>query len=198
MPNPQAKAIAISERQKNILEQITRRTTNPYRLVRRAQLILLAAKGVNNSKISQQLQLQRNQVRLWRKRWQLAKECLRKIEAEGSSDTSLKEGIINVLRDKLRRGSNPKFTVEQIVQIVAIACSDPGQSERPVTHWTPKELADEAVKRGIVEKISPRTVGRFLSMRLPSNLIAVAIGSMLILMTLLLLGNKSERSASYI
>ncbi|MDJ0569253.1 MAG: hypothetical protein QNJ53_09415 [Pleurocapsa sp. MO_192.B19] len=48
---------------------------------------------MNNSKISQQLQLQRNQVRLWRQRWQLAKESLRKMEAEGNSDTALKEGI---------------------------------------------------------------------------------------------------------
>ena len=162
MPNPQAIAIAISSRQKNILEQITRRTTNPYRLVRRAQLILLAGEGVNNSKISQQLQLQRNQVRLWRQRWQLAKESLRKMEVEGSSDTALKERIIKVLSDEFRRGSQPKFTVEQIVQIVALACEDPRQSERPVTHWTPKELAEEAVKRGIVETISPRSVGRFL------------------------------------
>ncbi len=47
------------------------------------------------------------------------------MEVEGSSDTALKEGIINVLSDEFRRGSNPKFTVEQIVQIVAIACSRP-------------------------------------------------------------------------
>ena len=117
---------------------------------------------MNNSKISQQLQLQRNQVRLWRQRWQLAKESLRKMEVEGSSDTALKERIIKVLSDEFRRGSQPKFTVEQIVQIVALACEDPRQSERPVTHWTPKELAEEAVKRGIVETISPRSVGRFL------------------------------------
>jgi len=31
-----------------------------------------------------------------------------------------------------------------------------------VSTWTPRELADEAVKRGIVEQISPRTVERFL------------------------------------
>ena len=120
MPNPQAKAIAISERQKNLLAQIAHRTTNPYRLVRRAQLILFAAEGVNNSKISQQLQLHRNQVRLWRQRWQLAKESLRKMEVEGSSDTALKERIIKVLSDELRRGSQPKFTVEQIVQILSL------------------------------------------------------------------------------
>jgi len=31
-----------------------------------------------------------------------------------------------------------------------------------VSAWTPRELADEAVKRGIVSKISSRTVERFL------------------------------------
>ncbi|MEP0854374.1 hypothetical protein NC991_28995 [Funiculus sociatus GB1-A4] len=31
-----------------------------------------------------------------------------------------------------------------------------------MSHWTPTELAAEAIKRGIVEKISPRSVGRFL------------------------------------
>ncbi len=169
MPNPQASASAISSRQKNILEQITRRTTNPYRLVRRAQLILLAAEGVNNSKISQQLQLHRNQVRLWRKRWQEAKEFLRNEEAQGNNDATLKERIIKLLSDEFRPGSKSKFTVEQIVQIVALACEDPGQSERPVTHWTPKELADEAVKRGIVEQISPRSVGRFLKRGYPQT-----------------------------
>ena len=51
---------------------------------------------------------------------------------------------------------------EQVVQIVAIACEECEKSDRPVSHWTPSELADEAIKRGIVEKISPRSVGRFL------------------------------------
>jgi len=31
-----------------------------------------------------------------------------------------------------------------------------------VSAWTPRELADEAVTRGIVTQISPRTVERFL------------------------------------
>jgi hypothetical protein len=32
-----------------------------------------------------------------------------------------------------------------------------------VRHWTPRELAEEAVQRGIVAHISPRSVGRFLT-----------------------------------
>jgi hypothetical protein len=43
-----------------------------------------------------------------------------------------------------------------------VSLEDPADSQRPVSHWTPTELADEARKRGIVERISPRTAGRFL------------------------------------
>ena len=33
----------------------------------------------------------------------------------------------------------------------------------PLTHWTPAALAREAIAQGIVEQISPRQVGRFLT-----------------------------------
>nr|WP_019505560.1 hypothetical protein [Pleurocapsa sp. PCC 7319] len=46
---------------------------------------------------------------------------------------------------------------------MALACESPEESERPVSHWTARELAAEAVKRGIVSKISPRSAGRFLT-----------------------------------
>ncbi len=47
------------------------------------------------------------------------------------------------------------------MQIMALACETPTASDRPVSRGTPRELAEEAVKRGIVEQISPRTVERF-------------------------------------
>ena len=56
------------------------------------------------------------------------------------------------------------------MQIVALACEAPKASEHPVSHWTPTELATEAVKRHIVKKISPRSVGRFLRMKQLYNL----------------------------
>jgi putative transposase len=49
------------------------------------------------------------------------------------------------------------------MQIMALACETPEVAGRPVSSWTPHELADEAIKRGIVTSISPRTVERFLS-----------------------------------
>ena len=54
------------------------------------------------------------------------------------------------------------FEPEQIAQIIAVACEDPQDCGRPVSHWTPRELTDEVIKRGIVVSISPRSVGRFL------------------------------------
>ena len=65
--------------------------------------------------------------------------------------------------DAPRSGRRGDFRAEQIIQIIAIAWEDPqAQSDRPVSHWTPREGAAEAVKRKIVPRISARTVGRFL------------------------------------
>ena len=49
-----------------------------------------------------------------------------------------------------------------VVAIVALACTPPSEAGRPVEDWTPRELAEEAVKRQVVSAISPRSVGRFL------------------------------------
>ena len=48
---------------------------------------------------------------------------------------------------------------------MAVACEVPQASNRPVSHWTPRELADEVIKRGMVPTISPRRIGRFFKGR---------------------------------
>jgi transposase len=169
MPTPHAQPIFLSLRQKAILEQIVRQTTHPYRLVRRAQLILGAARGENNRALSTQRDLSRNQVQVWRGRWQAASQSLLQAESEDISEGQLQQRIEGVLQDEQRSGSGAKFRVEQIVQIVALACELPASSGRPISHWSPGELANEAVKRGIVEQISPRSVGRFLKGSCPST-----------------------------
>jgi hypothetical protein len=68
-----------------------------------------------------------------------------------------------LLSDAPRPGTPVGFTVEQRVQIIALACEDPQDSKRPVSHWTLRELAAEIVKRGIAETISERTVQRILN-----------------------------------
>lgn len=160
-PNPSI-VINLSDKQYQLLEQIARSRTNPYRLVQRAQLVLLAAVGISNTEISEQLQLSRKQVRQWRQRWSESAQQLEIGEIEGISERELKQQIEAVLSDEQRPGGPAKFSLEQIVQIVAVACEQPTTSGRPISHWTPRELAEEVVKRGIVQEISPRSVGRFL------------------------------------
>jgi putative transposase len=127
-------------------------------------LIVLASEGLNNSQISQQLSLYRGQVRRWRTRWLAAATHLTTAEAADPVDQHqhLTAAIEDLLADAPRVGTPPKFTPEQVVQIVALACERPQESGRPISHWTPRELADEAQMRGIVHSISARSVGRFL------------------------------------
>jgi putative transposase len=162
MPTPRALLIELTERQKKLLEQIVRKRSNPHRLVQRAQIVLLAAEGVDNTAISKQINLHRHQVRNWRQRWQESVDRLNCLEQEGSSDEALLGQVIGVFSDEARPGGPAIFGVEQIVEIVAVACELPASSGRTISHWTPRELAEEVVRRGIVASISPRSVGRFL------------------------------------
>jgi len=137
------------------------RTTSAQRLVKRGQIILEAAKGTSNTKIAQHQQVDYETVRRWRDRWRAAESRLQVIEATGKPKL-LSQAIEVLLTDEQRPGAPATFTFEQFMQIMALACETPAAADRPVSSWTPHELADEAVKRGIVTQISPRTVERFL------------------------------------
>jgi putative transposase len=80
----------------------------------------------------------------------------------GEALTALRRAVAELFSDRPRSGSPGTFTAEQVTQILAVACEPPEDSGRLVTHWTPRELADEVRQRGFVESISPRHVGRFL------------------------------------
>ena len=99
---------------------------------------------------------------MWRQRWRDSWRSLILIECDDEGIEQLGQAIEELLNDLPRSGWAGKFSAEQVTQIIAIACEPPEDSGRPVTHWTPRELADEAIKRGVVESISPRQVGRFL------------------------------------
>src|SRR5712692_5641199 len=161
MPSPQAKPLHASSLQQELLQRMVQRATSAQRLVKRAQIILEALKGTSNTSIAQHLQIDYETVRRWRDRWHTAESRLQAIEETGKRKL-LEQAIEVLLTDEQRPGAPATFTFEQFMQIMALACEKPEASERPVSSWTPRELADEAVKRGIVEQISPRTVGRFL------------------------------------
>lgn len=155
--------ITVTARQRTILERWARnKADTPYRLVERAQLILMSADGESNIEQARRLGVDRQRVRRWRMRWAKHKERLIAAEQEGVSDKDLAKLLYDLLADGERSGTPPKFTAEQLTQIISVACEIPEESGRPVTHWTPRELADEVMRRGIVESISPRHVDRLL------------------------------------
>jgi putative transposase len=159
---PQPLHIQVTTRQRSILGQIIRRPNSQQGLVQRAQIILQAGKGYRSQQIAAELKKDIGTVRKWRKRWHEMEGQLSETEKAGVSDKELRRAIRESLKDLPRSGSPTKFSAEQICQIIAVSCEAPGESGRPVTHWTPPELADEVIKRGIVNSISARQIGRFL------------------------------------
>ena len=160
MPDPQAAPLHVSPLQLDTSQHIVRRSTSAQRLVKRSRVILLAVSGIPNTQIAKQVQVDHETVRRWRDRWRAAEARLQAIEATGKPKV-LGQAIEALLTDEQRPGAPSPFTFEQYMQIMALACETPAEADRPVSAWTPRELADEAVKRGIVPKISPRTVERF-------------------------------------
>ena len=160
MPGKAAK-IVITERQQEILHAFSRSRSEPSSLTQRSAIILLAFSGLLNEQIAAQVDLERHSIGIWRSRWAEAFNRLVLIECmEGLP--ALRMAIRELLADSPRSGSPGKFTAEQLAQIFALACTKPEDSGYPFTHWTQADLAAEASKRGIVESISVRHLGRLL------------------------------------
>jgi len=69
MPRNSPYTLLLGYREKQLLEAITRKYTSPYRDVMRAKVVLLAAQGLSNKEIGQRLDLPRQIVSKWRKRF---------------------------------------------------------------------------------------------------------------------------------
>ena len=159
MPGTAAK-IRVSKQQLVVLSELRRSRSAPKGVVQRASIIELGFRGLRNVQIVDHVKLNRQQVGVWRQRWQDAWEAL--CVWERNEPHRLREGILEVLSDAPRPGSPGTFTAEQVAQIVALACESPKLSDRPINRWTHKELRDEVVKRQIVSSISVAQVGRYL------------------------------------
>ena len=65
-----APEINLTDKQRKLLERAARATrSNPQRLVDRANIVLLAAQGLENKDIAQQLGQDRGKVGRWRQRY---------------------------------------------------------------------------------------------------------------------------------
>lgn len=148
MPKTAPKPLKLNEEEREQLQQLVNRHNTPQQLALRASIILLADEGRNHQEIARELGISRDMARLWRNRW---------------LELSQKEvPIVERLQDGERAGAPATFSLEQILQLFAMACDPPEKYGRPISEWTARELADEMVKQGIVESISARHVGRLL------------------------------------
>jgi transposase-like protein len=161
MPLLAADPVTVLPEQREVLEQLVRTHSTPQQLAMRARLILCAADGVGVRESARELDVWPKTVRFWRKRWRQA--------ADGQS-------VPERLADAPRSGAPATYTPEQICAVVAMTCEKPSDSERPISHWSQREIADEAMRRGVVRSISQRSVGRFLKKRPTSNRIASVTG----------------------
>ncbi len=150
----------LTEPEKTFLDRLAARAKTEQRLALRAKILLALDQGHSVSAVARDLHSVRNTVKKWRNRWLNAQERLTK--AQQDDQAAFEALALAVLTDAARTGRPADFTPEQITQIVVISCQPPEQSGRAITHWTHRELADEAIKRGIVAQISPRSAGRFL------------------------------------
>jgi len=172
-----ASEVTVTERQRALLEKWVRNGAGtPHRLRERCRIVLLSAAGINNMQQGLELGVDRQRVRRWRTRWSEHWSRLVEAEARGVKDKEFAALVSGVLDDEARPGGPPKFSAEELAQVIAVACELPEASDRPVTHWTPRELAQEVVKRRIVAGISPRHLDRILK-KAPSGRTRVATGS---------------------
>src|SRR2546421_11422969 len=149
MRGPKPQPLYLKEDERKELEQVVRRHSTPQQQALRGRMILAAADGSNNSQIARELGVSVDTVRTWRMRWI-------GLQAVSLEDLPISER----LRDIPRPGRPAQITAEQTCQMVAMACEQP--KERPISHWTGREIADEVMARGIIAQISPRHAARLL------------------------------------
>lgn len=150
----------LTEPEKTVLKRLAARAKTEQRLALRANILLTLDEGRSVSQTARELHSVRNTVKKWRARWRAAQPRL--AQAQQGDQGPFERLVLEVLGDAPRSGAPADFSPEQITQIVALSCEAPQDSGRPITTWTQRELADEAIKRGIVKQISHRSVGRFL------------------------------------
>ena len=161
MPLLAADPVTVLPEQRKALEHLVRTHSTPQQLALRARIVVQAADGIAVRASARELGVWPKTVRYWRRRWREAAD---------------RQSVPERLADVQRTGAPATFTPEQICALVAMTCEKPSGSERPISHWSQREIVDEAMRRGLIPSISQRSVGRFLKKKRTSSRIASATG----------------------
>ena len=132
MPSGRPKQpIALSEEDRQQLAALARSRSLPHGLVRRAQLVLMAAEGLSNAEVAQRLHLSQQSVCLWRKRY-------------------LQHGIQG-LHEELKPGRPRSVSDEMVTELVRKTLQN---APKEGTHWTIRSIARETqLSRPTVHRI---------------------------------------------
>lgn len=148
-----AAPIVISDSVRRILSSFAKSRTLPARQVQRAKIFLACSDGLSNLQISSQIELGQDSVSKWRTRF--LKHIPRLLEIEEKSPDDLKAELTVLLMDIPRPGPPPSY-------IDAQACRNPSDYGYELSQWSLNQLVAAAIKEGIVDSISAKTIGRFL------------------------------------
>jgi transposase len=157
--------LVLSAQEQAELERLSRRHTAPRRAVERARIILLAAQNLTVPTIAATVQVCANTVGKWIKRYTRPPQEIATRENPGPPPPALESPPSKLprLADAPRSGRPDTFTGEQICAVIALACEKPAEHGRPITHWTARELKDQAIQEGLVASISVRQIQRLLA-----------------------------------
>ena len=172
MPNPTNPRIELSELEKSLLVKISRAHTSSIREVERSSMILTMSEGLGNKPAAAKTGFSIYQFRLRRARWLSFSAKFARLVSETDPKKlsyEMEKCIRLCLTDLPRPGSPCTFTSEQYCRIIAISLESPELSNRPISEWTPREIADESIKRGIVPSISKSQVRSFLKGKRPKT-----------------------------
>ena len=126
--------VKLKSKEKKLLKSIAHAGKNQAKVIKRAQVLLKANKGLPDKNIAEHTGCGLRTVRSIRTRY-----C--------------KGGLERALYDKHRSGSPKTFTDDKVSKIIAIACTDPPEER---DHWTLKLLCRKTIDEGIADTISPQ------------------------------------------
>lgn len=126
-----APAIELSSESRLELEKLSRRRTTPVRVVQRSRIILLAADGMQNEQIAEQLGVAPRMAALWRSRF-------------------VQLGVPGLMKDAPRPGRTPAIRPDRVAEVIARTTQS---SPDGATHWSRSRMAREM-------GISDSSVGR--------------------------------------
>jgi transposase len=143
MPRPGAVPVMLAAAERKTLKKRVRGAKTPYRDRLRAQIVLAAACGRDNTRIARDLGVAVDTVRKWRGRF-----AARRVDG---------------LADLPRPGRPRQISAVLRAAVVALACQLPAATGVPLSRWTGPELAAEIGKAGLASPISVSSILRILA-----------------------------------